>query len=50
MNPSSTIGLRSSSANRICFSPDGKALALGAFRRVQLFDVSAFAKESKPPD
>ena len=40
----------SSSADRIRFSPDGKTLALGAYRRVQLFDISALAKESKPPD
>jgi len=39
----------STSGDRIRFSPDGKNLAIGAFRRVQLFDVSALAEQNKPP-
>jgi len=43
---------RSGSGDQIRFSPDGKALALSAYRRmqVQLFDISALAEENKPPD
>jgi len=40
----------SSSGDRIRFSPDRKTLAIGAFRRVQLFDVTALWEERKPPD
>jgi hypothetical protein len=38
------------SSDRIHFSPDGKTVAIGGFRRVQLWDVSGLDHESQPPD
>jgi len=38
----------SSAADQIHFSPDGKTLAIGSFRRVQLWDVSGLWPDSKP--